>query len=115
MTVQPATGQPATGQQGPVGMVGVGNMGGRITRRMTGAGHRVLAVDADASRMPRGSAPSDRVFGLAYRGEDKKASAAAWIVLVSPSRSGVIFLAVAPPEPVSKMCRVARRRRPLPV
>jgi len=31
------------------------------------------------------------VFGLAYRGEDKKASAAAWIVLVSRSRKGMIF------------------------
>jgi hypothetical protein len=31
------------------------------------------------------------VFGLACRGEDKKASAAAWIVLVSRSRSGMIF------------------------
>jgi hypothetical protein len=28
---------------------------------------------------------------LAYRGEDKKASAAAWIVLVSRSRKGMIF------------------------
>jgi hypothetical protein len=28
---------------------------------------------------------------LAYRGEDKKASAAAWIVLVSRSRKGTIF------------------------
>ena len=105
MTVQPATGQPATGQQGPVGMVGVGNMGGRITRRMTGAGHRVLAVDADASRMPRGSAPSDRVFGLAYRGEDKKASAAAWIVLVSRSRSGMIFPVIAPQHRIGRAAR----------
>jgi hypothetical protein len=31
------------------------------------------------------------VFGLAYRGEDKKASAAAWIVLVSRSRRDMIF------------------------
>jgi hypothetical protein len=31
------------------------------------------------------------VFGLAYRGEDKKAPAAAWTVLVSRSRSGMIF------------------------
>jgi 3-hydroxyisobutyrate dehydrogenase len=38
--------------QGPVGMVGTGNMGGRMTRRMVGAGHDVLAVDADASRIP---------------------------------------------------------------
>ena len=34
-------------QQNPVGMVGTGNMGGRMTRRMVGAGHAVLAVDAD--------------------------------------------------------------------
>jgi hypothetical protein len=31
------------------------------------------------------------VFGLAYRGEDKKASAAAWTVLVSRARKGMIF------------------------
>jgi hypothetical protein len=31
------------------------------------------------------------LFGLAYRGEDKQASAAAWTVLVSRSRSGMIF------------------------
>ena len=29
---------------GPVGMVGTGNMGGRMTRRMVEAGHDVLAV-----------------------------------------------------------------------
>jgi 3-hydroxyisobutyrate dehydrogenase len=31
----------------PVGFVGVGNMGGRMTRRLIAAGHDVLAVDAD--------------------------------------------------------------------
>ena len=36
----------------PVGMVGTGNMGGRMTRRMVQAGYRVLAVDADPSRIP---------------------------------------------------------------
>ena len=36
---------------GPAGMVGVGNMGGRMTRRMVAAGHEVLAVDADPSRV----------------------------------------------------------------
>jgi len=30
-------------------------------------------------------------LGLAYRGEDKKAPAAAWTVLVSRSRNGMIF------------------------
>ena len=33
-------------------MVGVGNMGGRMTRRMVEAGYAVLAVDADAGRVP---------------------------------------------------------------
>lgn len=36
----------------PAGMVGVGNMGGRMTRRMVEAGHEVLAVDADPARVP---------------------------------------------------------------
>ena len=68
MTVQPATGQPATGRHGPVGMVGVGNMGGRITRRMTGAGYDVLAVDADASRVPAcGARPAAGLADLAAR------------------------------------------------
>jgi hypothetical protein len=35
---------------------------------------------------------------LAYRGEDKKASAAAWTVLVSRSRRGVISRSFAPPQ-----------------
>lgn len=33
------------GGAGPVGMVGLGNMGGRITRRMVDAGHEVWGVD----------------------------------------------------------------------
>ena len=39
-------------QHGPVGMVGTGNMGGRMTRRMVEAGHDVLAVDADPPGFP---------------------------------------------------------------
>ena len=42
---------PAAGHR-PVGMVGTGNMGGRMTRRMVEAGHAVLAVDADPGRIP---------------------------------------------------------------
>jgi 3-hydroxyisobutyrate dehydrogenase-like beta-hydroxyacid dehydrogenase len=34
-----------------VGMVGTGNMGGRMTRRLVDAGHEVLAVDADPARI----------------------------------------------------------------
>ncbi len=49
-------------------MVGVGNMGGRITRRMTGAGYDVLAVDADASRIPAcGARPAAGLAELAAR------------------------------------------------
>lgn len=34
----------------PVGFVGLGNMGGRITRRLVGAGHAVLGLDAVPGR-----------------------------------------------------------------
>ena len=47
-------------QHGPVGMVGTGNMGGRMTRRMVAAGHDVLAVDADPARIPAcGARPAE--------------------------------------------------------
>jgi 3-hydroxyisobutyrate dehydrogenase-like beta-hydroxyacid dehydrogenase len=36
---------------GPVGFVGVGNMGGRMTRRLIEAGHDVLAVDVRPARV----------------------------------------------------------------
>jgi 3-hydroxyisobutyrate dehydrogenase len=38
-------------QHGPAGMVGTGNMGGRMTRRMAAAGYHVLAVDLDPGRI----------------------------------------------------------------
>src|SRR4029077_17060063 len=53
---------------GPVGMVGTGNMGRRITRRMVAAGHAVLAVDADAARIPAcGATPANSLAELAER------------------------------------------------
>jgi 3-hydroxyisobutyrate dehydrogenase len=36
----------------PVGFVGLGNMGGRITRRLIAAGHTVIGFDTDPSRAP---------------------------------------------------------------
>ena len=55
-------------QHGPVGMVGTGNMGGRITRRMVAAGHDVLAVDADPARIPAcGATPAEDLAELAAR------------------------------------------------
>ena len=57
-----------TAGHGPVAMVGTGNMGGRMTRRMVEAGHDVLAVDADASRIPAcGATPAASLADLAAR------------------------------------------------
>lgn len=53
-------------QHGPVGMVGVGNMGRRMTRRMTEAGLDVRAVDADPARIPAsGAKPAGSLAELA--------------------------------------------------
>jgi len=55
-----------TSQHGPVGIVGVGNMGGRMTRRMTAAGYHVRAVDADPARIPAsGAEPAASLAELA--------------------------------------------------
>jgi 3-hydroxyisobutyrate dehydrogenase len=52
----------------PVGMVGTGNMGSRIARRMVAAGHEVLAVDAEPARIPAcGATPAKDVADLAER------------------------------------------------
>jgi 3-hydroxyisobutyrate dehydrogenase-like beta-hydroxyacid dehydrogenase len=52
-------------RQGPVGFVGVGNMGGRMTRRLVAAGHDVLAVDADPARPAAcGARPAPSLAGL---------------------------------------------------
>ena len=45
-------GSAETWSGGPVGMVGAGNMGGRMIRRMVAAGYEVLAVDADPAKIP---------------------------------------------------------------
>ena len=58
---------PAAGHR-PVGMVGTGNMGSRMTRRMVEAGYAVLAVDADPARIPAcGATPAKDVAELAER------------------------------------------------
>jgi 3-hydroxyisobutyrate dehydrogenase-like beta-hydroxyacid dehydrogenase len=47
-------------------MVGVGNMGGRMTRRMVGAGYGVWAVDTDPARIPAcGATPAGDAAALA--------------------------------------------------
>jgi 3-hydroxyisobutyrate dehydrogenase len=53
-------------ESGPVGFVGVGNMGGRMTRRLIAAGHDVLAVDASAARVAEcGARPAGSLAELA--------------------------------------------------
>jgi 3-hydroxyisobutyrate dehydrogenase len=48
--------------------VGVGNMGGRMTRRLTAAGHDVLAVDANPARVAEcGARPAESLGELAAR------------------------------------------------
>src|SRR5215469_9679734 len=52
----------------PVGFVGVGNMGGRMTRRLIAAGHDVLAVDADPARVAAcGARPAAHLADLSAR------------------------------------------------
>jgi 3-hydroxyisobutyrate dehydrogenase len=49
----------------PVGFVGVGNMGGRMTRRLIEAGHDVLAIDADPARVAAcGARPAAQLADL---------------------------------------------------
>ncbi len=53
------TAQPSAAEHGPVGMVGLGNMGGRMCRRMAGAGYSVQGFDVDRSRVSAaGATPS---------------------------------------------------------
>jgi 3-hydroxyisobutyrate dehydrogenase len=68
--------------QHPVGMVGVGNMGGRMTRRMVDAGHDVRAVDPEPTRIPAcGATPAASLAELA---------AACEVIMLSLPDSSVI-------------------------
>ena len=77
-------------QYGPVGMVGTGNMGGRMTRRMIGAGYAVLAVDADPGRVPAcGAVPAHDLAELAARCE---------VIMLSLPDSSVIEAVIRGPD-----------------
>jgi 3-hydroxyisobutyrate dehydrogenase len=55
-----------TAQHDPVGMVGLGNMGGRMTRRLVDAGHVVWGIDPVAARIPAsGAKPAPSLGELA--------------------------------------------------
>ena len=78
-----------TEQRSPVGMVGTGNMGGRMTRRLVDAGHEVLAVDADPARIP--------ATGATAAASLAELSAACDVIMLSLPDSSVIETVVRRP------------------
>ena len=73
----------------PVGFVGVGHMGGRMTRRLLAAGHDVLAVDADPGKVAAcGARPAGSLAGL---------SAACAVIMLSLPDSSVIESVIRDP------------------
>jgi 3-hydroxyisobutyrate dehydrogenase len=66
MTDQPGAAQPGAAQPGAVGVVGAGNMGGRMARRLVEAGYHVRAFDAEPGRaVAVGAIPADSLAQLA--------------------------------------------------
>ncbi|HEX6447976.1 MAG TPA: NAD(P)-dependent oxidoreductase [Trebonia sp.] len=60
------SGRAGAGGRGPVGMVGTGNMGGRMARRLVDAGYPVLAVDTEPARITAcGATAADNLAELA--------------------------------------------------
>jgi 3-hydroxyisobutyrate dehydrogenase len=71
-------------------MVGTGNMGARMARRLVEAGHDVLAVDADASRIPAcGATPAASLADLAARCD---------VIMLSLPDSAVIETVIRGPD-----------------
>ena len=79
-----------TAQHGPAGMVGLGNMGGRMCRRLVGAGYLIRGVDADPARViAAGAEPAGSLAGL---------SAGCDIIFLSLPDSSVIESVIRGPE-----------------
>lgn len=79
-----------TAQHGPAGMVGLGNMGGRMCRRLVSAGYQIRGVDADPDRViAAGAEPAGSLAGL---------SAGCDIIFLSLPDSSVIESVIRGPE-----------------
>jgi 3-hydroxyisobutyrate dehydrogenase len=78
-------------------MVGTGNMGGRITRRLAGAGYRVLGVDADPARVT--ACGAEPVAGLA------ELSAACDVIMLSLPDSAVVESVIRRPGGLLRAAR----------
>jgi 3-hydroxyisobutyrate dehydrogenase len=49
---------------GAIGIIGLGNMGGRIARRLVAAGHAVIGYDLEPSRVPAGARAAGDIAAL---------------------------------------------------
>jgi 3-hydroxyisobutyrate dehydrogenase-like beta-hydroxyacid dehydrogenase len=86
-----------TEQRRPVGMVGTGNMGGRMTRRMVAAGHDVLAFDVSPDRIP--------ATGATAAGSLAELAAGCDIIMLSLPDSSVIEAVIRGPDALAAHAR----------
>src|SRR5258708_4163614 len=117
------TGEVNTGGARPVGFVGVGNMGGRMTRRLTAAGHDVLAVDANPARVEEcGARPAASLAELAAKCDVimlslPDSSVIEQVIqgadgLLTAARRGQVIVGLSTAEPPSGGPRRGRKRTP---
>ena len=84
-------------KQDRIGFVGLGNMGGRMTRRLVAAGIGVCGYDTDASRAP--------AAGAQAAGSIRQAVEYADVVLLSLPDSRVVEAVVEGPDGILAACR----------
>lgn len=80
-----------------IGFIGLGNMGGRITRRIVAAGHPVLGYDTDDAKPPAAGATQAASIAEVVAGSD--------IVLMSLPDSSVVEPVVLGPDGVRDNAR----------
>ena len=83
-----------------VGVVGVGNMGGRISRRIAAAGHPIVGYDRDAGQVEAAGIPAAASLAVLVGETD--------VVLFSLPDSSVVELAVRGEAGVLASCRAGQ-------
>ena len=84
----------------PVGFVGLGNMGGRITRRIVAAGHEVLGYDVDPARASEA--------GATAAGSPAEVAEHCEVVLLSIPDSPVVEAVVLGERGILEACRAGQ-------
>ena len=84
----------------PVGIVGVGNMGGRIAARIAAAGHRITGYDRDPQRAEAVGIPSSNSIAAVVAESD--------VILLSLPDSGVIEPVVLGGGGILECCRAGQ-------